>query len=350
MSLKPTVALHGALPVLQPEYYYSDVFLTQLRLDLDKLLTDFAHCLLNKPDQDGLPASSGTTDQTGTSPEQSSFGIFKTCWVSNHWRFIHLRCLDAIGRAAFLHVLHRMFLGEYPASSTLIPTVAASQRVLTGPLLSEASLLYQENAMKLGALYGLYTFHMTQPAQLYQLKQIPIPIDHLQQLFQLPLNFEYPHKLLATHLITTLISNKAFRVLPVSDLRPLNPTVLPQTFVAISTTDQDTRPRGPGRVTLTHRLRTAKRAVDELHALLDRDDSHTTSQDIAPLPSSADYTHLRALMVAAAGPETVAGAVRETSQNLHNAEVMLAQDGVTVEVDPELRRGQLLDLVRDMSE
>ncbi|KAG8739515.1 hypothetical protein FRC10_005545 [Ceratobasidium sp. 414] len=159
---------------------------------------------------------------------------------------------------------------------------------------------------------------MTQPAQLYRLKPIPIPI--------------------------------AFRVLPVSDLRPLNPTALPQTFVAISTTDQDTRPRGRGRVTLTHRLRTAKRAVDELHALLDRDDSRTASQDIAPLPSSTDYTHLRTLMMAAAGSETVAGAVRETSQNLQNAEIMLAQDGVTVEVDPELRRGQLLDLVRDMSE
>ncbi|KAG9103498.1 hypothetical protein FRC06_010380 [Ceratobasidium sp. 370] len=318
MSLKPTVTLHGALPVLQPEYYYSDVFLTPLRLDLDKLLADFAHCLLNKPDQDGLPASSSTTDQTGASPEQNSFRIFKTCWVSNHWGFIHLRCLDAIGRAAFLHVLHRMFFGECPVSSRLIPTVAASQRVLTGPSLSEASLLYQENVLKLGALYGLYTFHMTQPAQLYRLKQIPVPI--------------------------------AFRVLPVSDLRPLNPTVLPQTFVAISTTDQDTRPRGPGRVTLTHRLRTAKRAVDELHALLDRDDPDTASRDIAPLPSSTDYTHLRALMIAAAGSETVAGAVRETSQNLHNAEVVLAQDGVTVEVDPELRRGRLLDLVRDMSE
>ncbi|KAG9123488.1 hypothetical protein FRC07_014878 [Ceratobasidium sp. 392] len=252
MSLKPTVTLHGALPVLQLEYYYSDLFLTPLRLDLDKLLTDFARCLLNKPDQGGLAASSSTTDQTGASPEQNSFGIFKTCWVSNHWSFMHLRCLDAIGRVAFLHVLHRMFL--------------------------------------------------------------------------------------------------AFRVLPVSDLRPLNPTVLPQTFVAISTTDQDTRPRGPGRVTLTQRLRTAKRAVDELHALLDGDDSHTASQDIAPLPSSTDYTHLRALMIATASSETVAEAVRETSQNLHNAEVMLTQEGVTVEVDPELHGGQLLGLVRDTAE
>jgi hypothetical protein len=175
-------------------------------------------------------------------------------------------------------------------------------------------------------------------------------VDHLLQLFQLPLNFECPDKLVATHLITTLISHRAFRVLPASDLRPMNPTVLPQTFVAISTTDQDTRPRGPGRVTLTNRLRTAKRAVDELHALLDGDDSHMISKDIAPLPSSTDYTHLRALMIAAAGPEIATEAVQETSQNLRNAEVMVAQGGVTVEVDPELRIGQLLDLVRDMSE
>ncbi|QRV88759.1 small nuclear RNA activating complex (SNAPc), subunit SNAP43 [Ceratobasidium sp. AG-Ba] len=337
MTLRPTVALHGSLPALQPEFYYSDVFLTPLRLDVDKLLTDFVQRLLNKPDQDGLPASSSPTDLTGASAEQNSFEIFKTCWVSNHWRFMHLRCLDAIGRGAFLHVLHRLFL-------------AVRQNVLTGSLIPEAALSYQETYMKLGALYGLYTFYVTQPAQLYRLKQIPIPLDHIQQLFQLPLNFEYPHNLVATHLIATLISNKAFRVLPISGLHPLNPTVLPQTFVAISTTDQDTRPRGPGRVTLTQRLRTAKRAVDELRALLDRDDPHMASQDIAPPPSSVNYTHLRSLMLKAAGPENVADAIRETSQTLEKAEVVLAQEGVAVEVDSEIRGGRLLDLVHEIRE
>ncbi|QRV73989.1 small nuclear RNA activating complex (SNAPc), subunit SNAP43 [Ceratobasidium sp. AG-Ba] len=246
MTLRPTVALHGSLPALQPEFYYSDVFLAPLRLDVDKLLTDFVQRLLNKPDQDGLPASSSPTDLTGASAEQNSFEIFKTCW--------------------------------------------------------------------------------------------------------LPLNFEYPHNLVATHLIATLISNKAFRVLPISDLHPLNPTVLPQTFVEISTTDQDTRPRGPGRVTLTQRLRTAKRAVDDLRALLDRDDPHMASRDIAPPPSSVNYTHLRALMLKAAGPENVADAIRETSQTLENAEVVLAQEGVAVEVDSEIRAGRLLDLVHEIRE
>jgi hypothetical protein len=176
MSLKPTVALHGALPVLQPEYYYSDVFLTPLRLDLDKLLTDFVRCLLNNPDQCGQSASSSATDQSGLSPEQNSFRIFTTCWVSNHWSFMHLRCLDAIGRVAFLHVLHRMFLGECTSPSTLIPTPTANQCFITGLSLPEASLIYQESFLKLGALYGLYTFFMTQPAQLYKLKQLPVPL------------------------------------------------------------------------------------------------------------------------------------------------------------------------------
>ncbi|CAE6417852.1 unnamed protein product [Rhizoctonia solani] len=127
----------------------------------------------------------------------------------------------------------------------------------------------------------------------------------------------------------------------------MNPTILPQTFVAISTTDQDTMPRGPGRVTVTNRLRTAKRAVDELQAFLDGNSSHMAPRDCGSLPSFGDYTSLRALMTGAAGPETIDNAVRETSQNLRNAEDILVREGMTVEVDPELRKGQLLGLVRD---
>ncbi|QRW16999.1 small nuclear RNA activating complex (SNAPc), subunit SNAP43 [Rhizoctonia solani] len=109
----------------------------------------------------------------------------------------------------------------------------------------------------------------------------------------------------------------------------MNPTVLPQTFVAISTTDQDTTTRGPGRVTVTNRLRTAKRA------------------GLWTTPIFGDYMSLRTLMADAAGPEIIDNAVQETSQNLRNAEDILVREGMTVEVDPELRKGQLLGLVRD---
>jgi hypothetical protein len=52
-------------------------------------------------------------------------------------------------------------------------------------------------------------------------------------------------------------------------------------------------------------------------------------------------------MTDAVGPETIDNAVRETSQNLRNAEDILVREGMAVEVDPELREGQLLGLVRD---
>ncbi|KAH7335408.1 hypothetical protein B0J17DRAFT_74925 [Rhizoctonia solani] len=188
---------------------------------------------------------------------------------------------------------------------------------------------------------------MTQPSQLHRVLEIPIPLDHLQWFFQLPLTFQHPHKLVSTHLISTLISQHTFRLLPVSSLRPMNPTTLPQTFVAISTTTQDTTPRGPGRVTVTNRPRTAKRAVDELKAFLDGDSSRMAPRASGSLPSFADYTSLRALMTDAASPETIDNAIRETSQNLRNAEDILAREGMAVEVDPELRNGQLLGLVRD---
>ncbi|KAF8605890.1 hypothetical protein BDV93DRAFT_410797, partial [Ceratobasidium sp. AG-I] len=189
---------------LQPDFYYSDVFVTPIRSDLDKLLAGFAKCLLNGSDQHGIRGlSSNAADQTGIPPDCNSFAIFKTCWVSSNWSLMHLRCLDAIGRVAFLHVLHRMFL--------------------------EASLSCSDNTMRLGALYGLYTFYMTQPTQLHKITHVPVPlVDDLLRLFQLPLNFEHPHKLVATHLITTLISQKVFSISPRSDLRPLNPTTLPQ--------------------------------------------------------------------------------------------------------------------------
>ncbi|KAG8763377.1 hypothetical protein FRC11_004252 [Ceratobasidium sp. 423] len=234
MSLKPTVALHGALPVLQPEYFSSDLFVVPLRLDLESLLTEFARRLRNHSDHCGLaePAASNATDQNGIFKD-NSLNTFKSCWESSDWKFMHLRCLDAIGRTTFLRIVHRTFL-EYL-----------------------------------------------------------------------------------------------------------------QTFVAISTTGQDTTPRGPGRVTVTNRLRTARRAVDELQAFLDGDSSHTDPRDSRSLPSFTDYTSLRALMTGAAGPEIIDNAVRETSQNLRNAEDILVREGMTVEVDPELRNGQLLGLVHD---
>lgn len=100
-------------------------------------------------------------------------------------------------------------------------------------------------------------------------------------------------------------------------------------------------------MTLSNRLRTAKRAVDQLSALLDGDDPHMTPRDI---PSSANYTDLRKVMIEAAGSEIVQDAVQETGQNLRDAEAMLVREGVAVEVDPDLRTGYLLDLVQNTVE
>ena len=178
MSLKPTVALHGSLPVLQPEFYYSDVFLTPTRLDLDKLLADFAKCMLNGSDQYGIRGlSSNPTDQTGTPPDCSSFAIFKSCWMSSDWSFMHLRCLDAIGRVAFLHVLHRIFLGECVCFvDGEHPNFRRQRAQSYWSSTLEASLSYSNITMRLGALYGLYTFYMTQPTQLYKVTHMPVPL------------------------------------------------------------------------------------------------------------------------------------------------------------------------------
>jgi hypothetical protein len=113
MSLKPSVTLHGALPILQPEYFASDLFVAHLRLDIENLLTEFARRLRNHSDHCGLAeaTTSNAADQNGIL-DGNSLSTFKSCWMDSDWKFMHLRCLDAIGRTAFLRVVHRAFLGK----------------------------------------------------------------------------------------------------------------------------------------------------------------------------------------------------------------------------------------------
>ncbi|GAB1518374.1 hypothetical protein RhiTH_001433 [Rhizoctonia solani] len=153
MSLKPTVTLHGALPMLQPEYFASDLFVSHLRLDIENLLTEFAKRLRNHSDHCGLAeaAASNATGQNGMSKDDS-LRTFKSCWMDSDWKLMHLCCLDAIGRATFLRVVHRTFL--------------------------EAANTCSDEFMRLGAVYGLYTFHMTQPSQLHRVLEIPVPLGN----------------------------------------------------------------------------------------------------------------------------------------------------------------------------
>ncbi|CAE7233173.1 unnamed protein product [Rhizoctonia solani] len=122
-------------------------------LNIENLLTEFARRLRDHSDHCGLAeaATSNATDLNGI-PKDNSLKTFISCWTYSNWKLMHLRCLDAIGRVAFLGTVHRAFL--------------------------EASITSSDEFMRLGALYGLYTFHMTQPSQLHRILEIPIPLGN----------------------------------------------------------------------------------------------------------------------------------------------------------------------------
>jgi hypothetical protein len=68
----------------------------QVREDISNLVTTFADAYASEPLEPRKP-----------------FTFFKKIWENKGWSLVHLRVLDPRGRAAFLHTVVRLFVGEY---------------------------------------------------------------------------------------------------------------------------------------------------------------------------------------------------------------------------------------------
>jgi len=113
---------------------------------------------------------------------------------------MHFKVFDAYARDAFLRVTIRLFIERMKPSENVL--------------------------LRVGALYGLYTFYATQPStctpRLHSVSGIEVPFDVLHSLLALPsvLDTEqfYPLKAQVTHVLSQLVNSDAFYILPSSDL------------------------------------------------------------------------------------------------------------------------------------
>lgn len=99
VSLAPTTQLFRALPIVQPFYYSSSLFVDPLRKDIDHLLNSFVRAYA-----DDASDSSSIRDKP--------FSYFKRLWKEQKWDYAHLAVLDSRGRIAFFDTVARVFLGN----------------------------------------------------------------------------------------------------------------------------------------------------------------------------------------------------------------------------------------------
>jgi hypothetical protein len=157
MTLVPGPSkIHGAPLTLQPEYFTSSSFVVSLREDVSTLLSSYVL----------------SYESNSNSSQSSPFALFKSIWKGSGWINIHLRVCEATGRVAFLATVARVFLGN---SSSFLNRFRSGliENYLEQACSNEALI------MRIGALFGLYLFHFTQPETLYRQGHIPIPLGRL---------------------------------------------------------------------------------------------------------------------------------------------------------------------------
>lgn len=177
--------------VLQPYYYTSAVFVEPTNDDISRLLSAF--------------------ENTCKSSSEQPFQLFKSIWVQQGWDLIHVKVLEPRGREVFLATMTRLFLDNVLCDETLL--------------------------WRLGALFGLYTFHCSQPSgstpQILVQHEMTVAIDEYRALIDFPASLTGSLKRYAMHIISHLMAMNAFYIIPPSSLSPHNPRALPHSRLAI---------------------------------------------------------------------------------------------------------------------
>ncbi|KDQ63444.1 hypothetical protein JAAARDRAFT_65487 [Jaapia argillacea MUCL 33604] len=191
MSLTPSPSVSRGSVILQPSYFTSSLYVNPLREDICNLIQVYI-------------------EQYMQAPCTQPFALFKTIWTSQGWSWLHFKVFDARTREMFLRVTTRLFLEH------LVETQPPLNRVV--------------------ALFGLYTFFMTQPStstpSLYSITRVQIPLDVYSSLLNLPSTLTAPHvspiQPHATYILSQLVTSNVFHILPQSSLNPQNPCILPR--------------------------------------------------------------------------------------------------------------------------
>ncbi|THH34123.1 hypothetical protein EUX98_g166 [Antrodiella citrinella] len=190
-SAAPTVT-RGEI-TLQPSYFTSSLYVLPLRHDISCLIHTFE-------------------EQYMQSDKSSPFALFKQIWSAFGWVWLHFKVFDGRSRERFIGVTLRLFAER---------------------------MLENENAIaRVVALFGMYTFFMTQPSTslppVHSLKHIAVPIDVFKSITAIPDALTETHHVplrpYATHVLSQLLDGHAFHILPESSLRSQNPASLPREF------------------------------------------------------------------------------------------------------------------------
>ncbi|OCH96050.1 hypothetical protein OBBRIDRAFT_787501 [Obba rivulosa] len=243
---------------LQPSYFTSSLYVNPFREDIFNLILRF-------------------TESYATYPGQP-FALFKRLWSEFGWCWLHFKVFDARARETFIKVTERLFL----------------ERV-TGE--------YDSPIGRVVAFFALYTFWKTQPSSsnpsLHSVNYIEIPIDHYNFLLSLPSMLSEPSlktlQSYVAYILSSLLNMNAFHILPHSNLRPYDPSVLPrEVFIPDSDPTMldgspianfmSDLPKKKGRPSKREKMRKAKDAVVTLSKYLDR---CVTPAPLHPVPSTS---------------------------------------------------------------
>ncbi|KAG6832270.1 hypothetical protein H0H92_003503 [Tricholoma furcatifolium] len=235
--------------ILQPSYFSSSVFVKAVRDDITTLIHSYH-------------------EKYTKSSHAQPFALFKNLWCTQGWKWIHLIFFDDRPREMFLNIIHRLFLER------MVKTEAPFTRAI--------------------ALFGLYTFFSTQPQgtapSLYSLSHIQIPLDQFATLKALPNSMNADHlqslQRYVSYILSALLKDAVFTIIPSSDAGPLNPRDLPrEIFVeegAFVSVDLNA-PKKKGRPTRREKSKKAKLGLDNLDKwLLDAPPLSSTTSTGSP--------------------------------------------------------------------
>ncbi|KAI5898529.1 uncharacterized protein SCHCODRAFT_02697067 [Schizophyllum commune H4-8] len=253
MRAAPTVTSRADV-MLQPNYFTSNIYVTQLEEDLKNLVQVFE-------------------EERKAQPNASPFRVFREVWSAEGWPFLHYRVFDARSREVSLKTTLRIFLQD----------AIDAKKDLT------------ERAV---ACFALFTFFETQPTdcspRLLFVDRIPVAKDQYTTLVELPRLLTGTHQSLqppTAFILANLVRQQVFHILPHSNLGPHNPRNLPREVYADSSTFVDLKEvavqRKPGRPSKRDQSQRAKAGWQTLVTCLNR----TTGPSVL----SATSTHEEAM-------------------------------------------------------
>ncbi|KAJ6515469.1 hypothetical protein C8R45DRAFT_956629 [Mycena sanguinolenta] len=245
--------------ILQPSYFTSSVYVGALRDDITTLVHNFHE----------------QYKQDNTKP----FTLFKTLWNAQGWKWIHFKVFDSRTRETFLNVTVRLFLER------MVKTEAPFTRTV--------------------ALFALYTFFNTQPSgsapPLRGLSHIPIPIDHYTSLIAMPNTLTTPYLVplqpFASFVVSSLVNQKAFQLLPSSDLGALNPRDVPREIYVEEGLIDSNQPQRKGYQSKRGKIIKARTALDTVARWLEQ------SPSAGPRTTLSQYEEQKARLLVEIGPE-----------------------------------------------